>query len=91
MYDPVVQRLRLIADFTNSGPCMVDIEQAIAALQVEMDQANAAIAEAMRKRRETNKDSPLVMELNAAVTAARQALAAIEIKLRQLYESKSDD
>ena len=70
---------------------MVDIEQAIAALQVEMDQANAAIAEAMRKRRETNKDSPLVMELNAAVTAARQALAAIEIKLRQLYESKSDD
>ena len=70
---------------------MTNVEQEIAALQAEIMTANGVIAEALRKRKAVNKDSPLVADLNAAVVAARQALAAVEIKLRQLYESKSDD
>lgn len=70
---------------------MADVENEILALQAEIAKANQVIAEALRKRRETNKDSPLVADLNAAVAAARQALAEVENKLRRLYESKSDD
>jgi hypothetical protein len=32
-----------------------------------------------------------VAELNAAIRTARDTLAVIEVKLRKLYESKSDD
>jgi hypothetical protein len=70
---------------------MANVEQEILSLQAEIVKANAAIAVALRNRKEANKDSPLVADLNAAVTAARQALAVVEMKLRQLYESKSDE
>jgi hypothetical protein len=70
---------------------MPDVEREIVLLQAEIVKANEVIAEALRKRKAINKDSPLVNDLNAAVTAARQALTNVEIKLRQLYESKSDD
>ena len=70
---------------------MPDVEREIVLLQAEIVKANEVIAEAQRKRKAINKDSPLVNDLNAAVTAARQSLTNVEIKLRQLYESKSDD
>ena len=70
---------------------MPDVEREIVLLQAEIVKANEVIAEALRKRKAINKDSPLVNDLNAAVTAARQSLTNVEIKLRQLYESKSDD
>jgi hypothetical protein len=70
---------------------MADLEREIALLQQEIGTANEAIAEAIRARRAVNKDSPLIIDLNAAVVAARQALTNVEIKLRKLYESKSDD
>jgi hypothetical protein len=67
-----------------------DVQQQIDLLQVEIEKANAAIAKAVRERREVAKDSPLVTDFNAAVTAARQALLTVEVRLRQLYESKED-
>lgn len=70
---------------------MQNIEREIESLQAEIVKANEVIAEALKKRKAINKDSPFVNDLNAAVAAARQSLAAVEIKLRQLYESKSDD
>ena len=69
---------------------MADIQDEIALLQVEIQAANAAITKATTSRRALAKDSPLVADANAAVTAARQALAAVEIKMRALYESKDD-
>jgi hypothetical protein len=70
---------------------MDDIQHEIELLQVEIASANAVIDKAIRDRRATAKDSPLIADLNAAVAAARAALAAVEIKLRALYERKSDD
>jgi glutathione S-transferase len=69
---------------------MPDVQDEIEALQVEIAKANAVIAKALRERRALSKDSPLVADCNAAVAAARQALAVVEIKLRALYESKDD-
>jgi hypothetical protein len=69
---------------------MADIEREIELLQIEIAQANATITKAIRDRRAAAKDSPLVADLNAAVTAARQALNVVEVKLRTLYESKDD-
>ena len=69
---------------------MADVQDEIELLHVEIEKANAAIAKALRDRRALNKDSPLVADFNAAVVAARQALVAVEIKLRTLYESKGD-
>jgi len=69
---------------------MANVQDEIELLQVEIEKANAAIAKALRDRRALHKDSPLVADFNAAVTAARQALIAVEIKLRTLYESKGD-
>jgi len=70
---------------------MADVQDEIALLQIESLKANAEIAKAIRERRAMNKDSPLIADCNAAVSAARQALADVEVKLRKLYESKSDD
>jgi hypothetical protein len=70
---------------------MADVQDEIELLQIEIQKANAAIAKALSDRRAINKDSPLVADFNAAIATARQALAAIEVKLRKLYESKSDD
>jgi len=70
---------------------MADVQDEIELLQIEIAKANAAIAKAVRDRRAVNKDSPLVTDFNAAVVAARQALVAVEVKLRKLYESKADD
>jgi len=70
---------------------MADVQAEIELLQIEIASANAAIAKAMRDRRAASKDSPLVADLNAAVVAARQALHAVEVKLRNLYESKGED
>lgn len=70
---------------------MPDIEREIELLNAEIEKAKAAIAVAQLKRRETNRDSPLVNDLNAAVAAAREKLGEVEIRLRQLYESKSDE
>ena len=70
---------------------MNDIQHEIELLQAEIAKANAAIDKAIRERRATAKDSPLMADLNAAVVAARAALAAVEIRLRALYEQKSDD
>jgi predicted nucleic acid-binding Zn-ribbon protein len=70
---------------------MADLQDQIELLQIEIQKANAAIAKAVRERRAVNKDSPLIVDLNSAVEAAKQALIAVEVKLRALYESKSDD
>jgi len=70
---------------------MENVQAEIALLQIEIANANTAIAKALRERRAASKDSPLVAELNAAVVVARQALQAVEVKLRKLYESKGDD
>jgi hypothetical protein len=70
---------------------MDDIQHEIELLQAEIRNANAVIEKAIRERRATAKDSPLMADLNAAVIAAREALAAVEIRLRALYERKSDD
>jgi len=69
---------------------MADIQAEIELLQIEIQKANAVISKAISNRRAIGKDSPLAVEANAAVAAAREALAAIEIKLRMLYESKPD-
>ena len=70
---------------------MDDIQHEIELLQVEIRNANAVIEKAIRERRATAKDSPLMADVNAAVVAAREALAAVEMKLRALYERKGDD
>ena len=70
---------------------MSDVQGEIDALRAEIEKCNAAIAIAVRKRRELPKDSPLVADFNATVAAARQALMAVEVKVRKLYESKEDD
>ena len=67
------------------------VQQQIDLLQLEIEKANAAIAKAVRERREIAKDSPLIGDFNAAVTAARQALLTVEVRLRQLYESKEEN
>jgi hypothetical protein len=69
----------------------MDVQNEIELLQIEIQNANEAIAKAVRDRRALNKDSPLIADFNAAVVAARQALLDVEVKLRKLYESKSDD
>jgi hypothetical protein len=70
---------------------LMDVQDEIELLQIDISKANAAIDKAVRERRAINKDSPLVADFNAAVVAARQALNAVEVKLRTLYESKGDD
>ena len=70
---------------------MDDVQDEIELLQVEIRNANAAIEKAIRERRASSKDSPLTADLNAAVETARAALAAVEIKLRAVYERKGDD
>lgn len=67
---------------------MSDVQSEIESLQTEIESANLAIREALRKRKELAKDSPFVAELNDAVVAARNALTAVEVKIRKLYESK---
>jgi hypothetical protein len=69
---------------------MADIQAEIELLQNEIQKANAVISKAINNRRAIGKDHPLAAEANAAVAMAREALAAIEIKLRTLYESKPD-
>jgi hypothetical protein len=69
---------------------MADIQTEIELLQNEIQKANAVISKAITNRRAIGKDSQLAAEANIAVAAARQALAAVEIKLRTLYESKTD-
>ena len=69
---------------------MADIQDEIELLQIEIQKANVTIANAISKRRAANKDSPLVADLNAAIAAAKQSLAAVEIKLRAVYERKDD-
>ena len=70
---------------------MSDIQTEIDALRAEIEKCNAAIAIAVRKRKELPKDSPLIADFNATVVAAREALTAVEVKVRKLYESKDDD
>jgi hypothetical protein len=70
---------------------MADIQDEIARLQVEIDNAKLAVTKAQRDERALNKDSPLVADLKAAVQAAKERLLAIEVELRKLYESRSDD
>ena len=69
---------------------MADIQAEIELLQIEIQKANDAIGKAIDNRRAIGKDSPLAAEANTAVAAAREALAAVEIKLRMLYESKPE-
>jgi len=69
---------------------MADIEAEIELLQIEIQKANDAINKAISNRRAIGKDSPLTADANTAVAAAREALAAVEIKLRVLYESKPE-
>jgi hypothetical protein len=66
-------------------------QQAIESLQAEIKSVSATIDKAIRDRRSISKDSPLLADSNAAVAAARQALAAVELRLRSVYERKSDD
>jgi len=69
---------------------MTDVQAEIGLLQIEIQKANDVITKAISNRRAIGKDSPLAADAQAAVVAARDALAAIEIKLRMLYESKPD-
>ena len=69
---------------------MPDVQDEIDLLHIEIDKANAVVAQALRDRRALDKDSPLVANCNAAVTAARKALIVVEFELRKLYESKND-
>jgi hypothetical protein len=69
---------------------MADIQAGIGLVQTEIQRAKDAITKAIDNRRAIGKDSPLAADANAAVTAARDALDAVEIKLRMLYESKGD-
>jgi len=69
---------------------MDNIEDQIELLQVEIRNAQDVISKAVSKRRAIGKDSPLTADANAAVVAAREALAVVEIKLRAIYESKED-
>jgi len=70
---------------------VADVQSEIDLLQVEIQRANSAITEALRKRKELAKDSPLLPDFNAAVVAARLALTEVEVKIRKLYESKDDE
>jgi hypothetical protein len=70
---------------------MPDIEREIELLQAEIAKANEVIAKAVRERKALAKESPLIDDFNAAVVAARQALLNVEVRLRQLYESKDTD
>jgi hypothetical protein len=67
------------------------VQYEIESVQVEIRSAHAAIEKAVRERRGSAKDSPLLADRNAAIATAREALAAVELRLRKLYESKSDD
>ena len=69
---------------------MTDVQTEIGLLQIEIQKANDVITKAISNRRAIGKDSPLAADAQAAVVAARDALAAVEIKLRMLYESKPD-
>jgi hypothetical protein len=69
---------------------MTNVQAEIELLQIEIQKANDVITKAISNRRAIGKDSPLAAEAQAAVVAARDALAAVEIKLRMLYESKPD-
>ena len=70
---------------------MQDVQQEIELLQAEINTAHATIDKAIRDRRGMAKDSPLMADLNSAIATARQALAAVELKLRAVYERKSDE
>ena len=70
---------------------MDDTQQEIELLQAEIRNATAAIDKAIRDRRNMAKDSPLMADLNTVVVKAREAHAAVELKLRSVYERKSDD
>jgi hypothetical protein len=70
---------------------MSDIQDEIARLQIEIDKAKQAIVKAQREERQLNRDSPLVADLKAAVQAAKDRLIAVEVEIRKLYESKSDE
>jgi len=70
---------------------MDDIEDEIESLQVEINKAREVLDKAVRDRRALHKESPLRDDCVAAVVAAREALAAVEIRLRTLYESKNRD
>ena len=69
---------------------MADLQNEMSLVEQEIEQANAALAKAVRERRGAKGDGPLVAALEAAVVAARNALTDAEVKLRKLYESKDD-
>jgi hypothetical protein len=69
---------------------MSNIQSEIDSLKAEVEKCNAAVIIAVRKRKELPKDSPLIDDCNAAVIAAREALTAVEVKIRKLYESKDE-
>lgn len=70
---------------------MDSVQHEIELLQTEIRTANAALDKAIRERRTSAKDGVPTADLNDAIVAAREALAVVELKLRKLYESKSDD
>jgi hypothetical protein len=70
---------------------MENVQSEIELLQDEIKRVNAVIDKAIRERRASGKESPLVPDLNATIATAREALAVVELKLRKLYESRGDD
>jgi hypothetical protein len=70
---------------------MDKIQHEIELLEAEIRNAKTVIEKTIRDRRASAKDSPLMVDLIAAVEAARESLAAVEMKLRKLYESKGED
>jgi hypothetical protein len=70
---------------------MDDVQNQIESLQAEIKNSTAAIDKAIRDRRTTAKESPLIADFNVAIATARESLAAVELRIRQLYESKSED
>jgi hypothetical protein len=70
---------------------MDDVQREIELLQAEIRSVNATINKAVQDRRTFAKESPLIADLNATIATAREALVVVELKLRKLYESKSND
>jgi len=81
-------KIRELGNWLTSIP--LALRAPIEQLEIEIKKASEAIAKAVKDRRAANKDSPLTLELNIAIVAARQALNDVEVKMRKLYESKDD-
>jgi len=70
---------------------MADVQDEMALVQREIEQANEALAKAVRERKSAKgSDSTTVAVIEAAIISAKSELTAAEVKLRLIYERKDD-